>query len=46
LVLLDEFVEVRAEQLKDEAQMRAVDERVAQSQDVVLVVRIRVFVQL
>ena len=46
LVLLDELVQIRREQLEHEAQVVPVDERVTQTQDVVLVVRIALVVQL
>ena len=46
LVLLDELVQVRAEQLKHETQVVLVDERVAQAQDVVLVLGVALVVQL
>jgi hypothetical protein len=46
LVLLDELVQVRGQELEDEAEMVLVDERVPHAQDVVLVVRVAVLVQL
>jgi hypothetical protein len=46
LVLLDELVQVGREQLEDEAQVLLVNERVTHAQNVVLVVRIQVLVQL
>ena len=39
-VLLDELVEIRRQELEDEAQMAAVNEGIAQAQDVMLVVRV------
>ena len=46
LVLLDKLVEIRRQQLEDEAQVVFVDERVPQSQDVVLVLRVALAIQL
>ena len=46
LVLLDELVQVGRQQLKDKAQVVFVDERVSESQNVVLVVWITLLVEL
>ena len=44
--MLDEFIQVGGEQLEDEAEVVPVDERVAQPQNVMLVVRIELLVEL
>lgn len=46
LILLDQLVEVGREQFEDEAQVIFVDERISQPENVVLVVRIALLVQL
>jgi hypothetical protein len=46
LILLDQLVKVRREKLKDEAQVASVDERIAETENVVFVVRIARFVEL
>ena len=46
LVLLDQLVQVGREQFEDEAQVVLVDERVAKPENVVLVVRVTLVVQL
>ena len=46
LVLLDQLVQVGREQLKHQAQMVFVDERVPQSKNVVLIMRVALLVQL
>lgn len=46
LVLLDQLVQVNAEQLKDKAKMLPVDERVLQAQEMVVVVFVHLLVQL
>ena len=46
LILLDELVEIRRQQLENKAQMILVDEGVSEAKNVVLVVRIALIVQL
>ena len=46
LILLDQLVKVRRQKLKDQAQMASMDERVAETENVVFVVRIARFVEL
>ena len=46
LVLLDKLVEVRRQQLEDEAQVVFVDERVPETKDMVLVMWVALLVEL
>ena len=46
LILLDQFVKIDAQQLKDQAKMLSMDERILQAKKVVIVVLVKLAVQL